>query len=361
MVAQELIDAEAMRDFGVAVLRAVGVPRDHAVDSMEPLMWASLRGIETHGIRNLKPAYVDALAAGRIEPRPRFETEYETPVSARADGGGGLGLAASCWGMRLAIRKATDAGVGMVSMRNTEHFGAAGFYSHMAVAHGMIGVCMSGILYAKGIDRGMPPVFSDRPSLGTNPLSVAIPCGSEPAFVLDMSTTIVPVNRVQMMGEAGQSIPSGWCLDAEGNPTTDPAKAKVFLPLGGTREMGAHKGFGLAMVVETLSALLSAAWASPDGGSDFSQDAPAHFFAALRVDLFRKTEDFGAAMDAMVESLHAAPASPGHDRVYVPGEAEHELEQVRRREGIPLSDRVLEDLAELSRRYDVPLRLQGPR
>lgn len=357
---QQTIDAEAFRKFAMDVLRCLDVPRDQAVDAVEPLVWASLRGVDTHGLRNFKSYYVDPVAEKRIKARPEFAVEYETAMSARANGDGGLGLVAACWAMRLAIEKATAAGIGVVSMRNSNHLGAAGFFSHMAVEHNMIGLCMSGHLYADGNESGMPPVFSLQPMFGTNPLSVAIPCGKEPPYVLDMSTSIVPVNRVEMMREAGEPIPLGWCLDAGGRPTTDPSAAKIYLPLGGTRELGAHKGYGLAMFVEVLTALFSGGW-SEKPGAGFAQDQIANFFGAVRIDLFRDPSEFKIGIDAMMNSIHRAPTAPGHERIYVPGEIEHDVEQQRRRNGIPLRDSEVRDLRELSVEYGVPLCLSERR
>ncbi len=197
----------------------------------------------------------------------------------------------------------------------------------------------------------MPPVFSLQPMFGTNPLSVAIPCGDEPTYVLDMATAVVPVNRVVKANEDGQQIPLGWCLDAEGRPTT-----KIYLPLGSTRELGAHKGFGLAMFVEVLTALFSGGW-SDASGEGFAQERIAHFFGAIRIDLFRNAAEFKTGMDAMLQSLGAAPPAPGQDRVYMPGEIEHETAEQRRRTGIPLTDQELSDLRELSSTYGVPLEL----
>jgi LDH2 family malate/lactate/ureidoglycolate dehydrogenase len=351
-----MIDAEAFKKFATEVLRNVGVPDNHAVDTVAPLVWASLCGVDTHGVRNFKSYYVDTVVDGQIKGRPQFTVEFDTAMSVRADGDNGLGLAAGCWGMRLAIEKAAATGIGLVSVRNSNHLGALGFFSELAVKHDMIGLCMSGHLYADGTDRGMPPVFSLQPKFGTNPLSVAIPCGDEPTYVLDMATAVVPVNRVIKAKEDGQPIPLGWCLDAKGIPTTDPAAAKIYLPLGSTRELGAHKGFGLAMFVEVLTALLSGGWSDESGG-DFAQDKIAHFFGAIRIDLFREPGEFKVAMDAMLQSLRRAPAAPGQDRVYMPGEIEHDFAQQRRKSGIPLTVQELRELNELSSTYGVPLEL----
>lgn len=353
----QMIEAEAFRIFATEVLCNVGVSNEQAADTAEPLVWASLRGVDTHGVRNLKSYYVDTVVDGRIKADARFNVEFDTAMSARADGDNGLGLAAGGWGMRLAVEKAAATGVGLVSVRNSNHLGALGYFAELAVEHDMIGLCMSGHLYAGGTHRGMAPVFSLQPMFGTNPLAIAIPCGIEPTYVLDMATAVVPVNRVMKAKELGLPIPLGWCLDANGKPTTDPAAAKIFLPLGSTRETGAHKGFGLAILVEVMTALLSDGWCD-EPGRGYAQDKIAHFFGAISIDLFRKPDEFKAAMDAMLQSLRQAPPAPGHDRVYMPGEIEHEFLQQRSASGIPLTDQELHELHEMSEKYHVPLNMK---
>jgi LDH2 family malate/lactate/ureidoglycolate dehydrogenase len=365
---QQAIHAEALRAFATSILERVGLPRAQATDAADVLVWTSLRGIDTHGIRNFKRPYVDWLVDGRIKARPEFHMEYETPISARLNGDAGLGMAAACWGMRLAIRKATEMGVGLVSMRNSQHLGAAGYYAHLATRHDLIGVCTTGYLFAHGNDTGVLPIFGMRPMLSTNPLSIAFPCGEEPPFVLDMATSVVPVNRIEVIKDRGGTIPLGWGVDANGQPTTDPRALRSLLPLGGTRELGGHKGYGLGLVVEVLSALLSGAWRAKvpadrqeEDKIGYAQESEAHFFGAVRIDLFRPLTEFKQAMDAMIRALHAAPAAPGKQRIYVPGEIEHVTEQQRRRDGIPLPDQTAADLRALAEMYDVALELNSQR
>lgn len=355
MTEQQCIRADDFRRFAKKVLLQAGVSRDEANDVIEPLVYASLRGIDTHGVRNFKSYYVDTIVDRSIDPQATIDIEFETPMSARANGNNGLGLVAAAWSMRLAIEKATASGMGMVSIRNSNHLGAAGYFAYLAIEHDMIGVSMSGHLYGEGTSRGMAPVFSLQPMFGTNPFSVAIPCEKHPAYVLDMSTSVVPVNRVEFAKDRGDSIPIGWCLNAEGKPTSDPEAATIYLPLGGSRETGGHKGYGLAMVVEAMTALLSAGWA--EGQNGYAQDKIAHFLGAFRIDLFREPAAFKVAMDAMIDSLHRADPAPEYDRVYVPGELEYETEQHRLQTGIPLSDKEVADLRELSERFDVQLKL----
>ena len=357
MPEQQFISADHFRQFAQRVLVKAGLSPGEVSDVIEPLVYASLRGIDTHGVRNFKSYYVDTIIDGSIDPQATIDVEFETPMSARANGRNGLGLVAAAWGIRLAIDKASASGIGMVSIRNSNHLGAAGYFAYLAIEHDMIGVSMSGHLYGEGTSRGMAPVFSLQPMFGTNPFGVAIPCEKEPPYVLDMSTSVVPVNRVEFAKDRGESIPIGWCLDAEGNPTSDPATAKIYLPLGGARETGGHKGFGLAMIVEAMTALLSAGWADENGS--YSQDKIAHFLGAFRIDMFREPSEFKTAMDAMLDSLHRAAPAPEHDRVFVPGEMEHETEQQRLQTGIPLIKKEVDDLRELSERFDVQLKLDS--
>ncbi len=347
---------EILRDFAAAIFAKVGVPADQAADAADVLVWANLSGVDTHGLRNLKPAYVDNIIAGIINPQPEFRIEFETPITARVDGGNGLGLAGGCWAMRLAIAKAEKSGIGLVSMHNSHHYGAAGYFSKMALPHDMIGISMTGYLRAGGGTHGVIPTFGAVPMLSTNPIAMAVPAGQEPPFALDMATTVSPMNRVWLYHELGKTIPHGWGVDGDLQPTTDPDAVRGLLPLGGTRELGSHKGYGLAVLVEILCAQLSGAWAKGEDGK-YRQDNNGHFFAALRLDYFRPPDEFKAAMDGMIDELHRTPPAPGHDRVLVAGDPEHATRLKRGAEGIPLAANVVEDLRTLSAQYGVPLTL----
>jgi len=361
-----VIRADVAREFGKRVFEAVGIPSQHAADAADVLVWASLRGVDSHGLRNLKRYYVDWILDGTINPRPEFQVEYETPVSARTDGDHGLGLAAGCWAMGLAIDKAAKSGTGFVTMRNSHHLGPIGYFACRALEHDMVGISMSGFAFAQGRDFGMAPTFGARPTLGTNPLSFAFPGAEERPFVLDMATSVVPYNRVLLLSEAGhESIPPGWALDRDGRPTTDPGAVSAMLPLGGAREQGGHKGYGLAMVVELLSGVLSGAWceseaaADDDGsaGTTYRQKDYAHFFGAFRLDLFRPPGEFKKGLDELVRGVRACPLEPGADRIRVAGEPEHEMEEERGRTGIPLTDDTVGELRQLSATYGVKLEI----
>ncbi len=374
------IQADLLRTFSSKVFQRLGIPRDQAEDAADVLVWANLHGIDTHGVRNLKQYYVAQLEEGLIRPDAKIEIEHETPISARVNAGGGLGLAAACWGMRRAIAKAQESGSGFVSMNTSNHLGASGYFARMAVEHDMIGVSMTGYFLPQDAERGLLPTFGITPMLSTNPLSVSFPTEEEPPFLLDMATSIVPYNRIQMMREAGKPIPLGWGLDQNHQPTTDPDALYYLLPLGGPRELGGHKGYGLALMVGIFCAVLSGGWFDPAAmmkdesapeahGHFFQSDDPsktdtgyvqradAHFFGAIRLDLFRSAQDFKRGLDAMIRTIHSFPAEPGKEGVLYPGEIEYDTSQRRQREGIPIPGPIAEDLRALSKKYALPLAL----
>jgi LDH2 family malate/lactate/ureidoglycolate dehydrogenase len=358
------IQADQLHTFVYNVFVQAGLPADHAADAADVLLYASRRGVETHGVRNLKPIYINQIAQGKLNLHPHFTIEHETPISARVNGDAGLGLVAGCWAMRLAMQKAQSAGVGLVAMHNSYHYGAAGYYPYMALAHDLIGISMTGRFYGRDQDYGVMPTFGSKSMFSTNPLSISFPTLEEPAWLLDMSTSTVPFNRVAMMRDNGEAIPLGWGVDADGLPTTDPDQVRFLSPLGGSREQGGHKGYGLAMMVSVLCNVLSGSWDNlygddPEAYQGYKLKNDGHFFAAMRIDLFRPVEDFKRGMDAMIRALHDAPKAPGHQRIYVAGEIEHETEQQRLVEGIPLTPYVLAELQELSERYGILLRTRN--
>lgn len=350
------IQGDQLRQFAQSVLEQLDVPSDQAADAADVLVWANLHGVDTHGVRNLRPNYVNGIRAGRIKPRPQFRIEHETSVTARVNGDSGLGLAAGPWAMRLAMAKAEEHGVGIVSVGNSHHYGAAGYHAVMPVAKEMIGVSMTGAMFPKGSRIGVLPTFSKLPMLSTNPIAVAVPTGVEPTFLLDMATSITPYNRVMLFREVGQPIPAGWALDENGQATTDPAVATQLYPLGGARETGGHKGYGLAVMVEIFCALLSGGWHDSEEG--YKQTGDAHFMMALRVDAFRPVADFKAGMDAMIDAFHQAPPIEGKEKVLVAGDPEAKNYKQRSRQGVPLPPNVAADLTALAEEYGVQLALE---
>lgn len=365
-MAASRISENSLRRFVEQVFERIGYPHDQAIDAADVLMWASLRGVDTHGVRNLKPYYVDRTREGLLRQHAEIRIESETPHTACLDGDSGLGLVTACRAMQLAIDKAQHAGVGIVCVRNTHHLGPAGYFSHMAVEHGMLGACMTGHFFGRGHSIGIAPLSSLRPMLSTNPLSFAAPCGRHPPFVLDMSTAVATINRVEMRAQAGQPIPAGWACDASGNPTTDPHVARIMLPLGGTPELGGYKGVGLAMAVSILSGILSGAWARVEPALtapalatpqsvEYDQPTMGHFFAAVRIDAFQPLDRFRSAMDAMADALHAAPMNDPTETVHYPGEIEFASAVERAKHGIPIDDRLFNGLHGLAKQLDLEM------
>jgi LDH2 family malate/lactate/ureidoglycolate dehydrogenase len=219
----------------------------------------------------------------------------------------------------------------------------------------MFGLCMTGHFFGQGHSVGVAPLGSLLPMLSTNPLSFAAPCSRHPPFVLDMATSVATVNRIEMHAQAGRPIPAGWARDADGNPTTEPAAARVLLPLGGTGELGGYKGLGLAMMVSVLSGVLSGAWAPVERAlSDALSAAPhtdrydqptmGHFFFAVRIDAFQPLDHFRRAMDAMIDALHATPMIDPNGKPCYPGELESATAADRTKHGIPVNDHLFAEL-----------------
>jgi L-2-hydroxycarboxylate dehydrogenase (NAD+) len=350
------IHADKLRSFAQTILEQVDVPSDQAADAADVLVWANLHGVDTHGVRNLRPNYVNGIVNGKIKAQGEFRIEHETSVTARVDGDRGLGLAAGSWAMRLAMRKAQEHGVGIVAVRNSHHYGAAGYHAMLAVPQDMIGVSLTGLMWPKGNVIGVLPTFGKIPMLSTNPIAVAVPAGIEAPFLLDMATSITPYNRVMLYQEVGQPIPAGWALDENSQSTTDPATARQLFPLGGSRETGGHKGYGLSVMVEILCALLSGGWDQSEEG--YQQIGDAHFLMAIRVDAFRPVTDFKAGMDAMIDAFHQSPTVDGREKVLVAGEPEAKTKARRSNSGIPLPPNVFADLTALSEQFGVPLEVE---
>jgi len=364
------IAAERLRKFAVAVFEAAGTPREHAERASDVLIWASLRGVDTHGIRNLKRYYLDAAGVGRRDGKIVFDAEltldHESRTTAAFDAHSGLALSLSVQAMRKAIEKANDAGVGVVTVRNSTHFGPAGYYAWMAVEHDMLGFASCGYLFANGQPKSVLPFGGLLPMLSTNPLAMACPAGNMPPFVLDMATSIVPVNRVELHEEEGLPVPADWALDVNQQPTIKPDEVHSVVPLGGAATFGGHKGYGMALAGWILTSLLSGAWRTdaepdrvlgqnPQPKHGFAQEGIGHCFAAIRLDQFGDPLVFRQGMDAMIQAMNDSPPVAGVDQVQVPGQGADATEQERRREGIPINPATMAALQSLSDEYRVPL------
>lgn len=345
------VDHALLRSFTRDVFTRLGVPPDDADVAAGVLVHADVLGIDSHGVARLAghPGYVPGLKQGfiRAVAQPRILTE--TASTALLDGDSGLGGVVSTRGMELAIGKARDAGVGVVTVTNSHHFGIACHYSMLALPHGMIGISMTNAA------PQVVPTYGRRALLGTNPLSVAAPAGGQRPFILDIATSVVAAGKVEIAVRSGKPIPDGWLVDPEGRPTVDPQtlwNGGSLLPVGSRPELASHKGYGLAMVVDILCGVLSGAGYSSI--LDPVSWSAGHFFLALKVEAFRPLAAFLAMMDGMIAALRTAEPAPGAERVYVHGERELDAERDRLANGIPLHPQVVESLRGLSRELEIP-------
>jgi len=344
--------AEPLKDFCVRVFEKMGVPKEDARLTADVLVMANLRGIDSHGVARLR-RYVDGLRDGVMVARPQVQVVTETPTTALIDAGAGLGQPVSYRAMEKAIQKALDVGAGFVTVRNSNHYGIAGYYAMMALEHDCIGISMTNAAVL------VVPTFGRDAMLGTNPIAVAAPAGQERPFVLDMATSTVPRGKLEVYHRLEKSLPLGWATDERGVATEDAGRVLEnfkqragggLLPLGGEGELlGGHKGYGLALWVDVFCAILSgAAYADlvypKDEQGKPLPSAIGHFFGAWRVDAFRPVEEFKAAMDDIQRRLKDTPKAEDADRIYIHGEKEYEEAERRSREGIPLNPKVAADL-----------------
>ena len=358
-VETKLYRSEYLHEFSMRTFLHFGVPEEDARTAATVLQASDLRGIDSHGVARLH-TYFDMLTLGRINPRPRPSVVRETPSTATVDGDNGLGLVVGPWANRIAIDKAVSAGSGWVSVRNTNHYGIAGYYVLEALKRDLIGWAMT------NSTKLVAPLWGAERMLGTNPIAIAFPGREEPPIVIDMASCAAAYGKVEMARRSGEPIPAGWAIDAHGHDTTDPnamIDGGALLPLGSERERGGHKGYGLALMVDVLSAVLSGAnWGPYTPPFALRQEIPArsvgkgigHFFGAMRIDGFIDPDEFKRQIDDLVRTFRRTRPAPGTDGPLLPGDPERAAEEVRRREGIPLILPVVEELRDISRQTGIP-------
>jgi len=341
------IKAEYLRSFSYEVLREVGVREKEANIVADVLVATDLWGVDSHGIAHLE-RYVERIGDGEINLEPTITMETKSPTTAVMDGDNGFGFVAGVKSMKQAMEMATEYGSGFVSVRNSTHFGAAFYYAMMPLEKDMIGISLT----VGG--RCMKAPLSKGQAGGLNPIAVAVPAEKKHPFVIDMSTSVVAGGQVEIAKRRGNQIPEGWVVDEEGNPITDPDRINCgdpdweggFLPLGGSPETGAFKGFGLSVLVNLLCTTLSGA--TPGTSAN-------HFFGAFKVDGFRPAGEFKRSVDELIESIESLPSMEEENRLFAPGGLEAQIKKERKTEGVPLDDKVYDSLMTLSKRTDVPL------
>lgn len=344
------VQEKALRSFCEQVLEKLGVPREDARITTDVLVLADLRGIDSHGVARLG-RYVSGIKQGFMRPTDQSRILKETKATALIDGGQSLGQVVGKRAMDLAIKKARDTAVGVVAVRNSNHYGIAGYYTLMALEQNLIGVSMT------NAGPLVVPTFGRTSILGTNPISLAAPAMKEKAFVLDMATSTVPRGKVEVYNRLGKPMPHGWAVDETGRSSTDPARvlnalAKRLggglLPLGGEgEELGGHKGYGLALMVDVLCGVLSGAATGLQVYADEKRPDVGHFFMALDPTAFRSLDEFRRDMDRLARELKDSPKAHGESRIYVHGEKSFARMELYRREGIPLETKVVENLKKI--------------
>ncbi|GAA4414438.1 Ldh family oxidoreductase [Nibrella viscosa] len=351
-----IFSAEQLRRFTTRVFIHFGVPEDDAVLAADVLAYSDEHGIDSHGIARLK-TYVDLLHAGRINPHPEIKIIRGKGSVATVDGDNGLGLVVGPKCMELAMQKAQEHGSGWISVSNTNHYGAAGYYPVMALKEDLIGLSMT------NTTKGVAPFNGAEKMLGTNPIAMAFPGLSEPPVLIDFASSAVAYGKVEIASRKGQTMPVGWCIDKDGYATQIPAEMMqggALLPLGSTTEGSGHKGYCLAAMVDILSAVLSGAnwgpYATPFAITVAAMDRQVgkgigHFFGALDIEGFRDKTEFKQDIDDWIQTMRSTKPLPGTQGVRIPGDPEREAYASRMQEGIPVNHEVvasLEDVAALT-------------
>ncbi|HYT55566.1 MAG TPA: Ldh family oxidoreductase [Verrucomicrobiae bacterium] len=346
------VNHEKLTRFVSRSFEKLGVTSGDAEIAAKVLVAADLRGVDTHGVIRFSAQawYVKWLTEGSMTARPNIRVISESSSTALIDGDRGMGMVIGHRAMEIAIRKAKESGIGMVGVRNSRHYGMSAYYAMLALPHDMIGIAMT------NASRQVVPTFGREARFGTNPMCYAVPAEQELPFVLDMATTTAAAGKLELAARQGKSIPAGWALNEQAEATLDPRmaqKARRLLPLGGSREGGSHKGYGLAILVEILCGVLTGTMTALNA----NQDPRGHFFGAIRVDTFRPVTEFKKDMDRLIRELKSTPPTAGQERVYVAGQIEFETAEERAERGIPLLSSVLKALREvgdqLGVRYDL--------
>lgn len=354
------IPADRLRHFITRALATAGVHTSQGKIVADVLTAASLRGVDSHGVA-LLGWYLAMIRKGAISLSASPEVAREGGAVALIDAKNTLGAPVSVRAMDICLDLAEEFGIAAASVRNSNHFGMAAYYPLRALPRNMIGLAMT------NASRLVAPTFGTEPMLGTNPLAVAVPAGRAFPYVLDMATSVRPFGRIVTAQKEGAALPDGVAIDSDGQPvhsagTFIKAVRTTFeaalLPLGSTADLSSYKGYGLALLVDILSGVLSGANYSKDVASD--PEGPAgigHWFVAIDVARFMSPDRFRARMDALIEDLTTSRKAPGAARIYIPGEIEFETERERARDGIPFDAADLQSLRQIAESTGVALEL----
>lgn len=352
------IHFDILEKFLVEILAKAGIPEKDAPGISDTLLQADKLGFDSHGVNRLKPIYLDRIKEGIIKPVTEYEVVKENPATAVIDGHNGMGQVISRYAMNMAIEKAAKFGIGMVVVRNSNHYGFAGYYPLMAVKENMIGVT------GTNARPSIAPTFGVENMLGTNPLTFGMPTDEDFPFLLDCATSITQRGKIELYAREGKKMPHGWVIDNEGHSKTDSkevlddlVKGKAALnPLGGAgEEMAGYKGYGYATVVEILSAALQqGAYLKMLLGMKDGKKIPyslGHFFIAIDINSFTDPAGFRKTAGNILREIRSSRKMPGHDQIFTAGEKEYNTWLDRKDKGVPFSVDLLEEFRGLCRNY----------
>ncbi|MGQ9621565.1 MAG: Ldh family oxidoreductase [Bacteroidales bacterium] len=355
----KFIPFETVEKFMREILVKAGLPAEDAKIVSDVLIQADKFGIDSHGINRLKPIYLDRIKTGILNPVTHFEIIREGPTTAVVDGHNGMGHVIGYKSMNLAIEKAGKYGMGMVAVRNSTHYGIAGYYALMAVQNNMIGIT------GTNARPSTAPTFGVENMLGTNPLTFGMPTDEPFPFLLDCATSIIQRGKIELYAREGKDLAKGVVIDEKGESKTNPkevlqdltAERAALVPLGGIgEETAGYKGYGYSTVVEILSAALqNGAFMKMLMGIKDGKKVPipiGHFFIAIDIKAFTDPEDFKKTTGSILRELRASKKMPGQERIYTAGEKEYYAWLNRKETGLPFSSDLLQEFRGLCNEYN---------
>lgn len=349
-----VVDWNTIINFVTDAFVGVGVPREDAKICTDVLIESDRRGIESHGVNRFKPIYIDRINIGIQKPVTNFEIIRETPTTAVVDGHDGMGQVIGYKSMSMAIEKAKKYGMGMVAVRNSCHYGIAGYYATMATKAGMIGIT------GTNARPSIAPTFGVENMLGTNPLTIGLPTDEAFPFVIDCATSITQRGKLEYFSRIGKATPAGMVIGRDGKALTNTDEILVQLntgeaalaPLGGIGEdLAGYKGYGYATVIEILSAALQQGnYLKMLTGIKDGKKVPyhlGHFFIAIDTNAFMGEDAFKKTAGDILRELRASEKAPGHDRIYTAGEKEWDVWCDRKANGVPVNEAVQKELCKV--------------
>ncbi|MDL2257973.1 Ldh family oxidoreductase [Eubacteriales bacterium OttesenSCG-928-K08] len=362
METRPYVSWELMDRFLVDAFKGYGIPEEDARLCSDVLLESDRRGIESHGCNRFKPIYIDRIVAGIQNPVTKIDILKETPTTAVLDANDGMGMVASHRAMTMAIEKAKKNGLSMIAVRNSTHYGIAGYWVTMATKEGLIGIT------GTNARPSIAPTFGVENMLGTNPLTVGFPTDEDFPFLLDCATSITQRGKIEYFARAGKDTPAGMVVGRDGSALTDSqyilgalnSGDAALAPLGGIgEELAGYKGYGYAVVIEVLSAALQAgtflkALSDKDENGNWKAGHLGHFFLVIDPEAFLGLEQFKKTTGDILRALRASQKAPGEERIYTAGEKEYLCWLERKDKGVPVSEAVQKEILAVRDQLKLP-------